>query len=374
LKILKDITSIGISDIITAGIGGGFWFYIAFLLEVEEYGEINFLISIASIGAAIAVLGTRNTIIVYEAKKIDLRKFLFVTALIGGLIVSLILFLIYQKFEIIILMFGLIVIELSLGLLLGGKLFQKYAKIIILQKSLMVLFGIVSYFLIGAEAILFGIGLSYFPFVYIFYKGFQKSEMNLPLFKKHSGFIINNYVLVIFGHIKGNADKIIIAPLIGFAALGNYALAFQVYLVLMIFSNIIYKYSLPHDAEKELSNKIRILTLLGSTVIALSGVFVAPILIPELFPKFEEAVRIIPILSLAIIPNTVILIFKSNFLGKEKSRYLLQGSVISVGSYLLLFFMLIPEFGILGIAISFLISSIISAMYYVIIYKYTCKN
>lgn len=374
MKILKDVGSIGISDIIVAGIGSIFWFYLASLLTVDDYGEINFYISIATVAAAIAVIGTRNTITVYEAKKIDLRKLLFTIAIIGGCFVSIILFFMYQRFEIIILVFGFILAELSFGFLLGKKLFQKYAKVIIFQKILMVTFGIGGYYLVGTEGIIFGVGLSYFPLVYVFYKGFQKSKLNVALFKEHSGFIANNYILVLFGHVKGNLDKIIIAPLIGFTALGNYALAFQVYGILMIFSNIIYKYSLPHDSEKGLSNKIRILALLGSIIIALLGVFVAPIIIPEFFPKFEDAVELIPILSLAVISNTVILIFKSNFLGKEKSRYVLQGTIISAGTYLLLIFILIPEFDIFGVAISFVISNVISAIYYLIVYMQTNKN
>ena len=374
LKILKDITSIGISDIIVAVIGAGFWLYIASLLDAEEYGEVSLFISLASIGAAIAVLGTRNTIVIYEAKKIDLRRFLFTISLIGGLIVTIILFLIYQRFEIIILVFGFILAELSFGFLLGKKLFQKYAKVIIFQKALMVLFGIVGYFLIGIEGIVFGIGLSYFPLVYIFYKGFQKSKMNLPLFKKHSGFIANNYILVLFGHVKGNLDKIIIAPLIGFAALGNYALAFQIYLVLMIFSNIIYKYSLPHDAEKGLPNKIRILTLAGATIMVLFGVFIIPIIILEFFPKFDEAIEIIPILSLAVIPNTVIQIFKSKYLGKEESKFVLSGGIISAGTYILFIFILMPYFQIVGVALGFLISAIITAIFYLIIFLHGNKK
>lgn len=370
---MKDITSIGISDILGAGIGAGFWFYLAFLLNTDDYGEIQFFISLGSVGAAIALLGTRNTITVYEAKKIDIKKFLFTISIIGGIIISIILFLLHQRFEIIVFIFGIIFAELGFGLLLGKKLFTKYAKITILQKSLMISFGIIGNFLIGIEGIIYGIGLSYFPLGYLVYKDFQKSQMNFSLFKEHTGFIINNYTLMMFGHAKGNVDKIIIAPLIGFTALGNYALAFQVYLVLMIFSNIIYKYSLPHDSEKGLPNKIRILTLIGSITIALLGIFIAPLLIPEFFPKFEDAITIIPILSLAVIPNTIILIFKSNFLGKEKSRYVLQGAGISAGSYLLLIFVLIPEFEILGVAISFLISNIISAIHYMVVYKFTNK-
>ena len=54
-----------------------FWLYLASLLTAENYGEIQFYVSLAGMAFALSMLGTRNTIIIYEAKKIGLRKILF---------------------------------------------------------------------------------------------------------------------------------------------------------------------------------------------------------------------------------------------------------------------------------------------------------
>jgi len=38
LKLIKDVGSIGIADIIASGIGSVFWLYLASLLTAENYG------------------------------------------------------------------------------------------------------------------------------------------------------------------------------------------------------------------------------------------------------------------------------------------------------------------------------------------------
>ena len=44
--IIKNLSVLGVADLGTAVIGGGFWLVIATLIEPEEYGEINYLLSI----------------------------------------------------------------------------------------------------------------------------------------------------------------------------------------------------------------------------------------------------------------------------------------------------------------------------------------
>ena len=102
MKILKDIGTIGFADISSAVIASIFWLYLASIINSEEYGEIQFFISFASIVFMFGLLGNRESITVYEAKNIEIRKFLFTISLIGGTIASLIVFFYYQRFDIIL--------------------------------------------------------------------------------------------------------------------------------------------------------------------------------------------------------------------------------------------------------------------------------
>ena len=92
LEKLKDLGSIGIADISASGISALFWFYLANLLGPEEYGELTFFISIASLTSTISLLGAVHTNMVYTAKKIQIQSTLYLITLSTGVISSIILF------------------------------------------------------------------------------------------------------------------------------------------------------------------------------------------------------------------------------------------------------------------------------------------
>jgi O-antigen/teichoic acid export membrane protein len=222
----------------------------------------------------------------------------------------------------------------------------------------MVSLAIGFYFIIGIEGIIYGIGFSYIPFVLITLSNFKGKKIELKLLRTHYGFIINNYALILVGNAKGNLDKLLIAPLIGFGILGNYSIAFQVYLVLMVFTNIVYKYSLTHDASGIFSKKIKIFTIIISIIFSIIGIVIVPQIIPIYFPNFIDSIQVIPILSLAVIPNTISLLYSSKFLGDEKGKVILIGMIFNTSLYLILISFLSQIYSIQGIGISYLISSI----------------
>ena len=55
---IKDISSIGLADILSKAIASIFWFYIASLLDPSFYGEISYVFSIAGISSAHKYPGT----------------------------------------------------------------------------------------------------------------------------------------------------------------------------------------------------------------------------------------------------------------------------------------------------------------------------
>ena len=65
------------------------------------------------------------------------------------------------------------------------------------------------------------------------------------------------------------------------------------------------------------------------------------------------------------------MIYTSKFLAIEKSRYVLCSSLIGVITQVIGVVILGPFFGIIGIAISFLISSVTSSMFLVTINKFS---
>ena len=340
----KGLAFIGSADIIGMAITGIFWLTIATFLEVEEFGQIHYFLAIAGIAYIFALIGTQNTITVYVAKKVNITSTLFLFSLVAGSISALVVFLISNQFHVGFLLLGFLVNDLSLGYILGKKIF---------------LLGFGLYFALGPEGIIFALALSYIHFLVLIYKGLKSSPINFSAIKPHAGFIINNYVTSIFGGLRTNVDKLIILPLLGLTLLGNFALAIQFYMILQIVPSLVFKYTLTHDASKIPTRKVKLWTLAFAVIGCISTIVLSPHIIPVFFPKFSEVVIAIQILSICVIPDTIANIFyTSKFLGAEKSKNPLIATIIMVIVTALGIIILGPIYGIIGVSFSFVLASL----------------
>ena len=364
---MKGLLSIGFSDIVGAGISAIFWFFLATLIEPEEYGEIFYFLGIAGLAFNISLIGTQSTIIVYVAKKIKIHSTLYLLSLIVGGISSMIIIMIFYRVDVSLILLGYIINTLALGDLLGKKLYGSYSKYFLTQKILTLILGLGFYYLFDVQGIIFALALSYIAYIVRVYKGFKESKINFSLLKPRFGFIINNYVVFLANGSKNQIDKLIIAPLLGFALLGNYALSLQMIAVMLIFTTIVFKYTLPQDATGNPNKKLKKLILLLSIGIAIVGFLFSPIIIQELFPKYNEAIDAIQIMSLSVVPATVSMIYTSKFLGLEKSKFVLISKIISLITIISGTVILGSIFGMIGLAIAFVLSISVEAMILVLI-------
>lgn len=360
---LKALTSIGLADIIGTGISSFFWFYLATLIEPSQYGEIHYFIGIATVASVISLFGTQNTLVVYTAKNDKIQATFYFISLVVGAISSLAIIIIFYRIDAAVLLLGYVINTLAIGDLLGKKSYNSYLKYILTQKVLTLVLGFGFYFIFGVDGILYALSLSYVAFVIQIYKGFRSSNINFSLLKPRIGFIINNYANGAIAGFGGQIDKIIVAPLLGFAILGNYSLALQVISVLTIFSIIIFKYLLSHDASGNQNKRIRTYTVYFSIGVSFFGVLVLPFVIPYFFPKFIEAVQAIQIMSLGIIPYTVSTLYSSKFLGLEKSKFVLISAMISLVTVTTGTIVLGIHFGTTGVATSYVLATTFSAIF-----------
>ena len=176
--VLKDLGVLGSSNIIGVLITGIFWFYLANLLGVEEFGEIQYYLGVVGIVYGISLVSTQYTITVTTAKKIKIQSTLFLISLIGGFVSFTIILITLQKFDIGALVIAYIINEMALSYIIGKKLYSEYSKNILLQKILTVVFGLSFYYFFGIEGIIFGLALSYSHFIIIVYKGFKENKIN----------------------------------------------------------------------------------------------------------------------------------------------------------------------------------------------------
>ena len=360
---IKSIASIGIADVAGMGLVAIFWFYMATELDTAEYGEIHYFLGIAGLAYAISLIGTQNTLIVSTAKKIKTVSTLsFITFIVASISATIVI-LIFYRFDVMLIIFGLIISELSIGYLLGKKIYKNYSKYVLTQKILLVSLGTGFYFLIGLEGIIYGLALSYFHYIIIFYKIFSKSKISFSNLKPHSGFIRDNYLYSLSIGFRGHLGNLIIVPLFGFAVLGNYALSLQFIVVLMMFSNIIYKYLLGQEASNIQHEGLKKVAILVSIGISVLGITLLPLAVTSVFPKYIDSIDAIRIMSLAILPSTITILYTSKLLSMEKSKAVLIGKVISVLTMIAGIVVLGKFFDLIGIAIAFVSASTIEAIY-----------
>ena len=361
----KDLTSLGVASAVTSAIGGVFWFFMASSLGTEQYGEVSYLISIGVITSTISLSGSANTLIVFLSKGEKIQSTVFFISITASLISSVVLFLFINNVEISIYVIGSVIFTLATSDLLGRKLYAEYSKYMITQKILLVGLAFGLYYVIGFQGIILGIALSFFPYSFLLYKEFRKAKLDFSIIKTRSGFMVNSYVLDLTNAFNGSLDKIIIAPILGFALLGNYQLGIQFMAVLSIIPGIFYNYTLPHDSSGNPNILLKKLMILVSIGLAILSVGLTPIVLPQIFPTYKEAVEIIQIMSISIVPATIVTTYVSKFLGSGNSKIVLIGSGVYLGVQIPTLLILGTIWGVNGAAISIVIANTIQAIYFI---------
>lgn len=371
---LKGLTEIGLANISTGIISGLFWLYMARVLGTTHYGEVSYFIAVASVGSTISFLGAGNSLLVYPAKGIKIQPPVYFLALVSASTASVIVYFIFYNIGTSLLVLGTVVFGLTTSDLLGGKSYRNYLKYFVVQRILMVGLAVSLYHIMGPNGVIIGVALANFPFLFQSYKVFKGAKIDFSLIKSRFRFIVNSYLLDISRIFSTATDKLIVAPLFGFALLGNYQLGVQFLALLGVFPSIIYQYILPHDASGNPNKKLKDLTIIVSIGLAILSILLSPIAVPPLFPKFTHAITVIQIMSLGVIPIAITNTYISKFLALEKSNIVLIGSVIFLVVQITLIILFGKFFGINGIAASFVLAQSSETTYLIIINRVKLKK
>lgn len=369
-----DLTKIGIAELTGMTITAIFWFYLAFLLNSDEYGRISYFISIASIASIVCLLGFENTLRVYRAKGVEIQSTIFFISIISSLISSVVIFILFYNVGVSSLIIGYVVVGLASSEFLGRKLFVTYSKTLIINRILYATLPLMGYYIIGIDGVMIGFAIANVPYAFTIYHGIRNSKIDFRSLKPFKNFILNNSILQILGSTYKSGDKLLIGAMLGFVSLGNYYLAIQFYTVLMIIPSIIYRYLLPYDATGNPNIKLKKITLIIAILTSISGLFLSPLIIPYLFPKYDEAVQIIQILSLNVFPGTICLIIYSKFLGNENSKVVMIAYGIQAVTQLSCIFVFGNMFGILGISVAYILGTSAQALYLIQKANYRLPN
>jgi O-antigen/teichoic acid export membrane protein len=354
----KGLVFVTAGNIITSLSGAFFWLFIASLLPVEEYGRLNYHISLASLLSVISLLGLNTTVITFLAKGNENIKFQAnLLILISSCVMALFLFVFIREIPTGFLVIGLSLYIMSWTEILGRKRYRKYFFVIMLQRSLQITLSLLLYSVIGIDGLMIGYALSALLSSYDFFKSFKGFKLTFKDLRRKSSFSMHSYFLAISNALAMYMDKLLVAPLFGFDMLGLYQVSFQFLLFLVIIPQSLFQFLLPREASQIKDRKYTISGLILAAVSSTIFFVSIPTVIKDFFPHFVQSVQASQIMIFSIIPMTASSILISKSFGREKSKPV----VVSAGIYIFILLVLIVTLGnilgLIGLAFSVVISS-----------------
>jgi O-antigen/teichoic acid export membrane protein len=340
-----------------------FWLILASILTVDNYGLTNYYIAIATIFSGIGTIGLNTTVITYLAK--GENKLLHEAnslTLISGIIVALILS--PFQWQSALLAAAAIFFTMTAAELLGTKNYKQYAIITIGERIAQITLALILYVEIGITGIILGYFLGALLFSYKYLKTLTKFTTKINNLKQKRNFTLHSYGYNLIGQTLSNyLDKVLIGALFGYFALGLYQLGFQFFMFLSLIPLSLQQYLLPEESSGNSKREIKILGMILSVAASLAIFALSPYIITNFFPTFTDAIPLVSVMSLSVIPSTAAAILTASFLGNGKSKQVFAAGVLYLASLMIGLTVMGLTIGILGLAIAVIIAKTIQAAY-----------
>jgi O-antigen/teichoic acid export membrane protein len=337
----------------SVALGAVFWFVMAGLMEPGDYGQVNWLISIAMFASTFCVLGWGKTIVTYYPKegRDELLGGATAIVLVASLAVGVAMGLLVEP------LIGLLIVGLSLFSMtayseLGRRRYKRYMWICVAPKFIALLLAVAMYFWIGLFGVLLGYAVPYLIFGLLSLRYIRKSNPGINEVRGKTGFALKAFGVDITTGSTSLLDKILIGSVFGWIALGLYQLAYQIFAALSVLPGILFAYLLPEKSAGTETKQVETLGILGSVALAVSTVVLSPIIIPRVFPSFAESVPLIQIMSLGVIPYVISVTRMSELYAHEKPGAVLISYLLAIAAGIVGILTLGRIFGGVGLAVS----------------------
>jgi O-antigen/teichoic acid export membrane protein len=358
----KGFIYVGIGTIGSALIGAFFWFILASIINVQEYGEINYYIALASILSTIALLGLNTTIttylakgeeeILYESNSISLISIIFLASIVAS-------FYWQSGFLAIAMTF----FAMNIAEILGRRSYSEYAIVCIIERALQLFLSLIGYLLIGLYGIILGYFIAFMIISYRYFLSLRKTTFKINNLREKTSFIIHNYGANLISVLSTYLDKIIIASILGFYILGLYQIAYQFFMFLSVIPGALFQYLLPEESSGKNRKEIEILGIVISIPIVIFIIFLTPYILRNFFPNFIKAENIIQIVCIAVIPSVIASILNAKLLSIEKSKPIFYSGGIYLTTIIIGLIILGKIIGLIGLALSIIIAYTFQAIY-----------
>ncbi|MGB9960259.1 MAG: lipopolysaccharide biosynthesis protein [Candidatus Bathyarchaeales archaeon] len=349
-------------------LGALFWLFLASILNVGDYGLVNFYIALATVAAAFGALGLNTTVmaylpkgeenVLYEANSITL-----VSGLASAIILSIF------QWASGFLSAAFIFFNMTLAELLGRKMYRKYALISLGQRIAQIFLSLILYLWFGIVGIILGYFLGSLIVSYRYLKSVAKFTFKINNLKEKQNFTLHSYGFNLVGSLSAYLDKIIIGIVYGYYALGLYQLGYQFFMFLSIIPTSLYQYLLPEESSGKSKKEIQIIGLACSIAVVAIIFILTPYLIEKFFHTFVEATQTVQLMSLAVIPATITATLNAKFLGKGKSQRVFTAGVLGILSLVTGLTIFGRIMGVIGLALALIMAQTIQMIYLVTRYK-----
>ncbi len=344
---------VGIGNLIGAVISGIFWLTLASIVSVDEYGILSYYFSLAAMASVVSVLGFGGTIMTYLPK--GSRAIVgqaSIVVLVVSSIAAIALAIVFDSVAAAFLVLAGNAFTLSVAEQLAKKCYKRYSLVLIINKSSQFGLALALYYVMGINGIIVGYSVPSLVLGYRLFFSIRESGYSLDEVIPKLKFSLHVCINAISQSTATYGDKLIIAPLFGFAVLGLYHIGFQILMFLSVIPGSLYQYLLPQEAGGAESRLIRRLGLIFSVVLGLVFYGLSPYIISWLFPRYVDAIPAAQIMVFAVIPQTIISMTNARLLGRENSKPVVMSAIVYVTSLLALLYTLGTSQGLTGLALS----------------------
>lgn len=358
----KGLIYITLGNLLGAAATGAFWLLLALIQNADEYGKTNYEISIASLAASAALLGLNTTVTTYVAKgstkiNVQANQLILISSGIAAIIVA------FFNWILGFFVIGMAFWMMSTYELLGRKMYKQYAFVNIGARASQLFLSILLYYFIGITGIAIGFIISFLIFSQRYFISTKEFSRDFSEVKNKIKFSLNIYSFNMSNAFLLYFDKLIIAPLFGYAVLGYYQLGFQFLLFLGMIPISFYQYLIPEESSGIKKTRVRFLGLLVSIGLTAILFLSSPWILQNLFPHYMASLNAMRIMSIGIIPMMIVWTLNSKFLNVGDTKYVLFGSAIYLTLQIGLIFYLGSTMNIIGLALAVVLALIAQASF-----------
>ena len=334
-----------------------FWILLALLLHPFAYGEVAWKVSLAMLLSGFSLLGVGKAALAHYARRGEaLLRGCLLLGLLSSLVSGALISLLVDPWTGLLLL-SLSAFSLSFHFELARRSYKRYLLLWAGARTLTLLLPFLLYLWLGeVRGLLLGLSLSYllFGLPLLGIPGGRVSPPPLP-------FTLQAWLADVGAASLSLLDKVLIGSLFGREKLAMYQFGNRFFLLLAVLPQLLPFYLLPERAAGKATGRVERGALLLSLLL-LPPVFFFSFPLRSLFPEFEEGIRALLVMSLALPFSTLAQIELSRLYARGEPSPVLLSYLSSLALGITGILLLGREFGVLGMSSGFLLSQLVLAL------------